>query len=909
MRDDKRGRAVAPDLGLLFTTNAPDVTADRIFINRDRERLTFDEAVRVHYDYIASPTFDSQDVLTPRRNVQVFYGTGGVGKTSLSRALERRHGGKAGGDPPDWPKMERAFKTSIEARIDLASEGGLDLERTLLLIRAAVANLGKPMHAFDLALSRYWEQAHPDRALADFLRADGLLSRLSDAIKLPSQIERGLAEIGSAMGSSSTLVSTATQLVKTLVGGQSDQRSKRHAIEGCRRLLPLLQAEQDVESLSYYPHLLAWDLAELARRFRGGFHVVVFMDTIEDVARGTHRNFERLIQRLVWLMPNVLFVISGRNRLDWADAGDGGRNNLGSWPGLADDASPEAAQHLVGRLSQPDCAKFLALRLRSHDEPFIPEDIRTRIAQESQGYPLYLDLAVTRFMQIVGSGAIPAPTDFEGGFPGLISRVLRDLDADERRLVRILSLMDSFDIELAVKIADLPTESVATRLAQRTYVDIDDRAPLPYSIHRLIRTEIQLARDDPDAFSAADWARYAHRAFDYLGERYYRAHRVGERAIANSVLNQALRLADQYHLELGWCTDAAFLFIEDSLWESSVRPLTGSTVATPAAALAQTLLAVVNQRMEERRGDRTHTRGEMMGTDLRETARALTEVLATDILTGEARDLATYYAAEALRELGRGAEAEVLIRSISGSDSRVAGLAAKGLVHRLRRLGRFRELRELIDAQPREAVWLQMAGTLYWSQGRLTQAIDEYKASRELFLEAGYLGNADELLGCLAFVCGLAGNGEENVAFVGEGIATLRTSRNRWATLMAELGAVLLVADGGEVVAARILAISEQGQAAGLTSIQAYAHFSNCLNAAISESPQALHDAKTALRAHITPEDFSWLLEIVDFWSDEQEPSNERQTRADWLDGEPEARARWRQVLLNRRSRPPATLP
>jgi hypothetical protein len=909
MATDKRDD-IPPDLGLLFATNLRDLKAGKIFVDRDKERLAFEEAFRLHHEYVTSVEFDSQDVLLPRRNVQVFYGAGGIGKSALSRALESWQDGAQRAALTDWPAMHRQFGRSVTARIDLASEAGLDLERTLLLIRAAVAKLGHPMHAFDIALSRYWEHVHPDKTLAEFLRSDGLLGRASDALQLPEQIKVGLAEIGTALGCSSTVMSVASQLAVTLVRSTRQHRAKRHAIQGCRRLQALLQAESDIESLSYYPHLLSWDLSELSKRLKGRFQVTVFMDTFEDVTPGTQRNFERLLQRLVWLMPNVLFVLSGRNRLDWAEptsAGEVTWSGPMSWPGLVIGAASEPTQHLVGYLSEDDCAKFLRMRLQSGDRPVIPEGIRAHIARESEGYPLYLDMAIVRYMQIIGSGAMPGPADFVGGFPGLISRVLRDLESEERRLVRILSLLDSFDIELAVDIAELRSEAVAIRLAQRTFVDLDEEAAFPYSIHRLIRQEMQQAIDGPDAFTAADWSRYAQRAFDKLGERYYRASHAGDRTTANSALNQALRLADEYHLDLGWCVDAAYRFIEDSLWEGSVRPLIGPALATPAAALAQTLLAIVSQRMVSGHDATMRTLGDMMSADLRETARVLNEVLATDLLTGEARDLATYYAAEALRELGSGAETERLIRSITKPGSRMAGLAAKGMVHRLRRLGRFRELRELIDAQPQEAVWLQMAGTLSWSQGLLPQAKREYKTSRGLFQTAGYIGNADELLASLAFVCGLIGDdGTDNADLVAEGVATMRTSRNTWARLMAQLGASMLDADGSEEAAARILAISREGEAAGLTSIESYAHFSLCLNAALSDNPQALCRARADLASHVTAEDFQWLLEIADFWSDQDEPSGEQSGSADWLDGVPETRARWRQVLLSRRAGPGA---
>jgi hypothetical protein len=78
-----------------------------------------------------------------------------------------------------------------------------------------------------------------------------------------------------------------------------------------------VEADPDVDALSYYTHLLAWDLAQLPSE--RSVTPVVLLDTFEEVGDRTHRGVERLIQRMAWLMPNVLFVITSRNRLQWDD--------------------------------------------------------------------------------------------------------------------------------------------------------------------------------------------------------------------------------------------------------------------------------------------------------------------------------------------------------------------------------------------------------------------------------------------------------------------------------------------------------------------------------------------------------------------------------------------------------------
>lgn len=247
------------------------------------------------------------------------------------------------------------------------------------------------------------------------------------------------------------------------------------ALAGCTRLAPLLEAEPDLEALSYYPHLLAWELARLP----DGKKVtpVILLDTFEDAA-DRHRDFERLLQRVVWLMPGCLFVISGRSRLQWAEPalhGQLDRTGSTAWPGLATSPSaapaprmgtPEGRQHLLGDLSPEDCDDHLARRLVKDGRPLITPAIRIVITDRSHGLPLHLDLAVGRFLEIRRTGHTPEPADFDCTFPALLARVLSDLTAEERHVLRSVSLLDAFDLELATRAAGLTHQTVARRLVE-----------------------------------------------------------------------------------------------------------------------------------------------------------------------------------------------------------------------------------------------------------------------------------------------------------------------------------------------------------------------------------------------------------------------------------------------------------
>lgn len=78
-----------------------------------------------------------------------------------------------------------------------------------------------------------------------------------------------------------------------------ERRQSVRALAGCSRLADLLEAEPDLEALSFYPHLLAWDLAQLMADKSA--LPVILLDTFEDTGGRTHRDFKRLLRRIVWL--------------------------------------------------------------------------------------------------------------------------------------------------------------------------------------------------------------------------------------------------------------------------------------------------------------------------------------------------------------------------------------------------------------------------------------------------------------------------------------------------------------------------------------------------------------------------------------------------------------------------------
>jgi hypothetical protein len=147
--------------------------------------------------------------------------------------------------------------------------------------------------------------------------------------------------------------------------------------------------------------LLAWDLQR-----SGGAPFFVFFDTYEEVT-GRGRQAERPIQRMWYLLPNVMFMVAGRNRLD-RDRAElrGALDFVGPdcWPGLLPDA-PDSRCILLGELSHADADEYLRQRLIMDDTPAIPGPVRERMVSASDGWPLYLDLAAAYFQELHSYGA------------------------------------------------------------------------------------------------------------------------------------------------------------------------------------------------------------------------------------------------------------------------------------------------------------------------------------------------------------------------------------------------------------------------------------------------------------------------------------------------------------------------
>ncbi|MGI5401366.1 ATP/GTP-binding protein [Streptomyces sp. CA-135486] len=765
----------------------------------------------------------------------------------------------------------------------------------MLTIRAALAQLGRPLPAFDLALRRYWEQQHPGESLEEYLRRGGLVGRFGKA--MPQQMQAALADVAQALLLPGSVGSAVGSVAGSLTRALRERRQTVRALSGCARLADLLEAEPDLEALSFYPHLLAWELAQLPADKR--VTPVILLDTFEDVGDRTHRDLERLIQRVVWLMPNAFFIVTGRSRLQWAEPALQGRLDYtgpAAWPGLAASAVvPNARtaatgaaridgrQVLVGDFSPEDCDDYLARRLAREGQPLINAEIRQVITDRSHGLPLYLDLSVMRFLETRRTGREPVPADFDHDFGALIARTLSDLTPEERHVLRSVALLDAFDLALATRAAGMLHEASAMRLIERPFVRENAFGLWPYHLHGLIRSTVRNADDQADdRWSPRDWHQAAERALAALGEQWT-TDTGRNRMLLVSCLRQGLLLARDFRLGLGWLAEAGWSYVSDSVWEPlapPTRPESASTLETAADALVE-LLSTLARRQHEHR---------------EHTAARLAAVAGTGLLPTDLHEMAIYYLAKAQRDLGRTEESRRGMEQVIAGGGRMAPAAERGLAHLSPLLGDFPTAIEAAQTLGWEGRHQRVLGEVWWVQGEMARAAAAYQAARIEAEQHSIAGEAATSQSMRALALAFIHPDEADELELAEQLLSrvnIRASR-----INAEIAALVRDAGTSGDLEDRAAHLRTEISVSGLASVETTLELAMCFHHAVLDAHAELEASISRLRELTQSGNYTYYVDIAHFMADR---SLGGASAARWLDGEQPPRSRWRTLVTERR--------
>ncbi|WP_433393394.1 hypothetical protein [Micromonospora sp. KLBMP9576] len=665
----------------------PGWSALDLFADRVPESTAFSVAVLSHL----SNVLDGRAVLRRpvRNNVLTFYGVGGIGKTELSHRLERWLAGEAAGGT-DWPEPLRFDHQVRCARLDFHGSHTVDAIGAVLALRSAVAGPGRPFPAFDLGLAAWWSHARPGSPLPEFRNRSGfdvrgqIIDTVGDAV----------GKAGYGLGAGQLTVRVGLAVINAIRQGRLRDRMLR----GCAPL-SVIAEEAGRQATPWVAAtlagLLSWDLERLVRPERA--LVVAFADAVEYV-QGGDRTQESLLNRIVHLTPGVLWVMTTRRSLDWADSAVPVLRATGAhvWPGLHLRTATEPRQHLVGDLADVDVTRFLEHASGSRGNPELSPDVIRRIRDGAHGLPLYLDLSLSIARQ---AGQAPDPELFGGPLPTLVTRILADLPEAERDITRTAGLLPQFDAPLLAEAAGR-SEGDAVRFCARTLVKEQDNRWFPFRLHDAVRAALRdEAVTEPGAWTAEDRRRRAGDLLAGLRNRHDEAPEDVERRLA--VLELAARLCADHDLRADW--------LRRSLFE---MPAMSRTAERLPPANEDTWIGNLARFFDAYRGGTSQDR-------VAHFRRLLDTPLPPDI--ARATRLFLSYT---LRGQGEAEAALAILRSLLAAEPQ-SSLIRYQVCLTLLSLRRFDELeRHLRESPPSEETEIRrLVSDLAWERGDLVEAI------------------------------------------------------------------------------------------------------------------------------------------------------------------------------------------
>jgi tetratricopeptide (TPR) repeat protein len=346
--------------------------------------------------------------------VHVFTGIGGMGKTALRIAFE---------DHFLKPKRIPYAVLDYDADPSLHS-----IESTLRAIRRQLGSKKVKTPVFDLLYARYFElsmgvKLSVDNAPPELEAVASILDGLPGVGQI-SQIVYGLGKLGLRV---------------------KQRLEHKEWLYRIRDLEPR-------EILTLLPEILADDLEE-AHSMKNpkvlqetGSRIVILLDAFERLTE-SHVD-DTLHRKLLLNTPHLLRVLFTRDEIMWE------KKAPGTWKGNIIHYQP------LETLTAPDVKLLLEKKnIRS-------EDFQDYLFELTEGYPFHLELSVDICKEIEkDTGRLARVDDFEGMVDAedlteeLVKRLLRQLENDERDLMRLASIPRWFTEEILEELSSTP-ESV-----------------------------------------------------------------------------------------------------------------------------------------------------------------------------------------------------------------------------------------------------------------------------------------------------------------------------------------------------------------------------------------------------------------------------------------------------------------
>lgn len=383
---------------------------DEIFVNikATKEFTDREEPRKVFWN-----TYDKmKSEINPNIHVISYYGFGGIGKSALLNKLNEEVKKKASESKVEFLDLDKLLDASNNIldvlkiiRQDLKEKYNFSFPIFDLVVYVYETKLGKT--ATKPELNSIFDENKELGFLKDFITEIPLIGTFAKVIYY--------ADVG-----------------KNLLKERLNNNKLRNRLEEIESLSP----EDIKQYLAYY---FSIDLKENLKNEKSPF--VFFIDTYEKLVNELNQVGD-VLKNDLWLrsdeglicrIPNVLWVIAGREKLKWEDIDE-------SWKGTLD-------QHLLGTLSFQDTQHFLNLAGIDNDE------LIHELYNLTHGTPIYLDMCVDTYVKLKEKGKNPVIEDFGEDTTALIKRFFMYMNDAERDFTTMLAFIGEWNDENIVDIS------------------------------------------------------------------------------------------------------------------------------------------------------------------------------------------------------------------------------------------------------------------------------------------------------------------------------------------------------------------------------------------------------------------------------------------------------------------------
>lgn len=414
--------------------------ANRLFTDREEQRSVFWNA----YNELKSNLDTINDI-----KVITYYGVGGIGKSKLLGKL--------------ITEMKEKVKNPQYIYIDFNINN--DPRAVLKSMRNKLQNdYNFEFPFFDLALYVYLKKVGEDVDIGEV-----------KSLSAKSPILNALLDLGGAIPFVG-LYSTVLKVVDNLVADTRNYMNSR------KTELYELQNEEPNVILNNLPYYFAGDLENNLKGSKEPF--VVFFDTYEVLVNelisvGEPLKNDEWIRDekrgLITNVSNVLWVIAGREKIKWEQFNTEWKDSLD--------------QHLLGDLSQNDAEQFL------YNAGISDKDLIKEIYILTNGTPVYLDLCVDRFYEILEKDDVPTIDKIGKNINEVIERFVRYMDDSKKDLIYMLSCIDEWNedllLELSKNIIYGISYSAIEKIKGYSFISTED--DINYVMHQTIKEVLNKA--------------------------------------------------------------------------------------------------------------------------------------------------------------------------------------------------------------------------------------------------------------------------------------------------------------------------------------------------------------------------------------------------------------------------------